>query len=294
MTNVASQWLQTTVLTILALMAFAANSVLCRLALENQLIDPSSFTFVRLVSGIAVLALVVRFRHGPRNQATGAKWSTSLMLFVYAITFSLAYITLDTGTGALILFGSLQVTVVAVTMWSGARLSISEWIGLMLALIGFAYLMLPGASAPPIGGFLLMVCAGASTAIYTLAGRHSTQPLRDTYFNFLRTAPMLILLLVPIFMDGNVSSEGVLYAVISGSVTSGLGYAVWYSALRDLSAMQAGVLQLLVPVIAAVGGVIFVSEPLAPRLPVSSLLILGGIAVLMLTRNRSPQNDAVS
>ncbi len=294
MNNVASQWLQTTVLTILALMAFAANSVLCRLALENQLIDPSSFTLVRLVSGIAILALLVRVRHGAPDPVTSARWSTSLMLFVYAITFSLAYITLDTGTGALILFGSLQVTVVVVTMRSGARLSISEWIGLMLALFGFVYLMLPGASAPPIGGFLLMVCAGASTAIYTLAGRDSTQPLRDTYFNFLRTAPMLVLLLVPIFLGGKVSSEGVFYAVISGSVTSGLGYAVWYSALRGLSAMQAGVLQLLVPVIAALGGMVFVSEPLAPRLPISSLLILGGIMVLVLTRNRSPQHDTAS
>ena len=246
--------------------------------------DAASFTAVRLIAGVIVLFLLVQASGQSKNTNGNGSWLASFMLFLYTVTFSFAYLTLDTGTGALILFGSLQVTIVVVTLRSGTQLHVIEWLGLLLAVFGFVYLMLPGANAPPLGGFLLMTCAGAATALYTLSGHASINPLRDTYFNFLRTVPMVLFLSIPIFWGGKYSLEGIMYAVISGGLTSGVGYAVWYSALRGLSSLQAGVVQLLVPVIAALGGVIFVGETLASRLPISALLILGGIVVVVLGR----------
>ena len=273
--------LKIALLTMLALVSFAANSVLCRLALGAGTIDATSFTLVRMLAGIVVLWLLVA-GSGQGGRVTGAgSWRGAVSLFAYAIAFSFAYLSLDTGTGALILFGSVQLSMLVATLFGGQRLHMVEWSGLGVAVGGFVYLMLPGATAPSAFGFVLMVAAGISWAVYTLSGQGSSAPLKDTYANFVRTAPMLAPLLMIALMSGEYSLEGIMYAVLSGGLASGVGYALWYGALRGLTGLQAGVLQLLVPVIAALGGVVFASEILTERLVFASLLILGGILAVV-------------
>jgi len=274
---------KTIIFTALALTAFAANSVLCRLALGDRTIDASGFTVVRLLSGAIVLFLIIKVKK-KSGITTKGSWSASLMLFLYAITFSFAYITLDTGTGALILFGSVQITMILLSILSGNRLHITEWLGLVISFLGFLYLVLPGITTPSLPGFLLMTVAGIAWGIYTLKGRGSTSPLIDTAYNFLRTIPFVSILAVLTFNQMSYSSTGILLAVLSGAIASGIGYAIWYSALRGLSTAQAAVVQLLVPVIAALGGVIFVSEAITLRLTLSAILILGGILLVVLGR----------
>ena len=269
--------------TVLALIAFAANSVLCRLALGDRTIDASSFTVIRLLSGAIVLFLIIKIKNKSEVSTKGS-WSASLMLFLYAITFSFAYITLDTGTGALILFGSVQITMIFLSILSGNRLHVTEWLGVMVSFLGFVYLVLPGITTPSMFGFMLMTVAGIAWGIYTLKGKGSTNPVIDTAYNFLRTIPFVIILAVLAFNKMSYSSTGILLAVLSGAIASGIGYAIWYSALRGLSTVQAAVVQLLVPVIAAFGGVIFVSEAITLRLTVSAMLILGGILLVVLGR----------
>ena len=269
--------------TVLALIAFAANSVLCRLALGDRTIDASSFTVIRLLSGAIVLFLIIKIKNKSEVSTKGS-WSASLMLFLYAITFSFAYITLDTGTGSLILFGSVQITMIFLSILSGNRLHVTEWLGVMVSFLGFVYLVLPGITTPSMFGFMLMTVAGIAWGIYTLKGKGSTNPVIDTAYNFLRTIPFVIILAVLAFNKMSYSSTGILLAVLSGAIASGIGYAIWYSALRGLSTVQAAVVQLLVPVIAAFGGVIFVSEAITLRLTVSAMLILGGILLVVLGR----------
>ena len=275
---------KTIIFTGLALIAFAANSVLCRLALGEGSIDAYSFTIIRLLSGATVLLAIIRINRNKTGSSEKGSWSASLMLFLYAITFSLAYITLDTGTGALILFGSVQITIILLSVISGNRLHITEWAGITIAFTGFVYLILPGVTTPSAVGFLLMAIAGIAWGIYTLKGRDSKSPLMDTAFNFLRTIPLVIILVIITIKNANYSSEGILLAVLSGGIASGIGYTIWYIALGGLSATQAAVLQLLVPVIAALGGIIFVSEAITLRLTVSSTMILGGILIVVLGR----------
>ncbi len=274
---------RTIILTALALTAFAANSVLCRLALGDRTIDASSFTVVRLLSGAIVLFLIIKIKN-KSGMLTKGSWSASLMLFLYAITFSFAYITLDTGTGALILFGSVQITMILLSILSGSRLHITEWLGVVISFLGFLYLVLPGVTTPSLPGFILMTVAGIAWGIYTLKGRGSTSPVIDTAYNFLRTIPFVSILAVLTFNQMSYSSTGILLAILSGAIASGIGYAIWYSALRGLSTAQAAVVQLLVPVIAALGGVIFVSEAITLRLTLSAILILGGILLVVLGR----------
>jgi drug/metabolite transporter (DMT)-like permease len=271
-------------LTGLALIAFAANSVLCRLALGENAIDASSFTVIRLLSGAIVLLAIIKFSSTNTESATKGSYSASLMLFIYAIAFSYAYITLETGTGALILFGSVQITMILLSLISGNRLHISEWLGVIISFAGFVYLILPGVTTPSVTGFLLMTVAGIAWGIYTLKGRGSTNPLMDTAYNFLRTVPLVIILAIVTINHSHYSTSGILLAVISGGIASGIGYAIWYSALGGLSATQAAVVQLSVPVIAASGGVIFVSEPITLRLIISAALILGGILLVVIGR----------
>lgn len=273
--------LKTVLLTALALIAFAANSVLCRLALQEETIDASSFTAIRLLAGIIVLQVIISLDRNKKELHAKGSWLASFMLFLYAITFSLAYITLDTGTGALILFGSVQISMVCLSLFSGTRLHFTEWIGLIMAFTGFVYLVLPGVTAPSTIGFLLMTIAGAAWGAYSLKGRNSEKPLMDTAYNFLRTIPFVLVLVVITYKNAVYSSEGLLLAIISGGITSGLGYTIWYMALAGLSATQASVLQLLVPVIAAFGGVLFVSEALTLRLTISAGMILGGILMVV-------------
>jgi len=273
---------KTTILTGLALIAFAANSVLCRLALGNEAIDAASFTVIRLLSGAIVLFLIIRYTQKNTELSTNSSWIASLMLFLYAITFSYAYISLDTGTGALILFGSVQLTMILLSLISGTRLHYTEWAGVIIAFTGFVYLILPSITTPSSVGFLLMAVAGIAWGIYTLKGRGSQNPLMDTAYNFFRTIPLVILLTIITISHANYSSEGVLLALLSGGITSGIGYTIWYIALGGLSAIQAAVLQLLVPVIAALGGVIFVSEAITVRLTISAAMVLGGILMVVL------------
>ena len=272
------------ILTTLALIAFAANSVLCRMALGENTIDASSFTVIRLLSGVLVLLAIVKITHSKKSLSSTGSWLAGMMLFLYAITFSFAYMTLETGSGALILFGSVQITMIFLSLFSGNRLHLSEWIGLSIAFIGFVYLVLPGVTAPSITGFILMSVAGIAWGIYTLKGRGSDDPILDTSSNFLRTLPFVILLAITAVNTAEYSIEGIVFAVLSGGIASGIGYTIWYSALGGLSVTQAAVVQLSVPVIAALGGVIFVSETLTRRLTLSALMILGGILLVVLGR----------
>ncbi len=281
-------------LTILALVSFAANSVLCRLALGSGAIDAASFTVIRMISGIFVLWIIVLARKRNSNPMRSGSWRGAGCLFLYAVAFSYAYLLLETGTGALILFGSVQLSMLVVTLISGVRLGSLEWGGLSVAIGGFAYLMLPGAEAPSFSGFILMATAGVAWAGYTLIGKGSKHPLQDTYANFVRTAPMLLPLLGVMLIGRNITFDGVVFAALSGGLASGVGYAFWYAALKGLSGLQAGVLQLLVPVIAALGGVVIVSEPLSERLVIASLLILGGILAVVLAGQRRARAKQVS
>lgn len=273
---------KTTILTGLALIAFAANSVLCRLALKDEVIDAASFTIIRLLSGAIVLFLIIISTQKITRLSANGSWLASLMLFVYAITFSYAYISLDTGTGALILFGSVQITMILLSLIAGDRLHYIEWAGVIIAFTGFVYLILPGVTAPSPMGFMLMAAAGIAWGIYTLKGRGSQNPLMDTAYNFLRTIPLVILLTIITVSNANYSSEGILLALLSGGITSGIGYTIWYIALGGLSATQAAVLQLLVPIIAAFGGVIFAAEAITGRLTISAAMVLGGILIVVL------------
>ena len=275
---------KTSIFTGLALIAFAANSVLCRLALGEKTIDAASFTVIRLLSGALVLLVILKIKNNNNCSHSRGSWPASLMLFLYAITFSFAYITLDTGTGALILFGSVQITMLLLSLISGNRLHISEWMGLLLAFTGFVYLILPGVTTPSVMGFLLMAVAGIAWGIYTLIGRGSDNPLMDTSYNFLRTIPFVIILVIIAAQNAHYSTNGILLAALSGGIASGIGYTIWYIALGGLSATQAAVVQLAVPVIAALGGVIFVSEAITLRLILSGLMILGGILLVVLGR----------
>lgn len=274
--------LETVFLTGLALIAFAANSVLCRLALGNGTIDASSFTGIRLLSGAFTLFIIISLKGGSKEASSKGSWTAGLVLFLYAITFSYAYLSVDTGTGALILFGSVQITMIMLSLVSGTRLHLIEWSGVIIAFTGFIYLILPDITTPSVNGFILMTVSGISWGIYTLKGRSSKNPLMDTTYNFLRTIPFVALLAIFTMQNMNYSAEGIILALISGGITSGVGYTIWYIALGGLSSTQAAVLQLSVPVIAAIGGVLFVSEEVTTRLIISTVIVLSGILMVVL------------
>lgn len=280
--------LQTTVFTAVAMLAFAANSLLCRFALQRREIDPISFAAIRLVSGAVILAVVVRLRP-ERPSLTHADWLAATMLFTYVAFFSFAYLTLPAGTGALILFGAVQLTMLSVGLRSGEKFGYVAWLGLALAVAGLFYLVSPGIAAPPLLGAALMAIAGVAWGVYSLRGRSLTDPLAATAGNFARAAllfPLLSLLFI-VNTRAYTDAAGVALGIASGAVTSGLGYVIWYAALRRLSAMRAATVQLSVPLIAAFGGVVFLSEAITPRLTVASTAILGGIAMVMTSRSRN-------
>lgn len=269
-------------LTTLALLAFAGNSILCRLALGENAIDAASFTSIRLFSGVIVLLLLLKALQPRSTNVSTGSWKAAFMLFIYAIAFSFAYVSLDTGTGALILFASVQITMILIGLITGNRLYLFEWLGVIIAFSGFVYLVIPGVSAPSLTGFILMAAAGVAWGFYTLAGRGSKNPLSDTTYNFMRTLPLVVVLVAVTILNATFSWQGIVLAILSGGITSGIGYAIWYMALGGLSATQAAVLQLLVPVIAALGGVVFADEVLSTRLLLSSTMILGGILMVIL------------
>jgi drug/metabolite transporter (DMT)-like permease len=270
---------RTLVLTASALACFAANSILCRLALRTAAIDPASFSTVRLVSGAAALAVLARLlrRHGrPRPRGD---WMSAGMLFLYAVPFAFAYLSLSAGTGALILFGCVQSTMIVSALRSGERPHHLEWGGLFLATAGLVYLVLPGLDAPAPRGFVLMVAAGIAWGLYSLHGRGATDPLLDTAGNFARAVPLAAAVSAIAVAQLHLSLDGVLLATASGALASGVGYAVWYTALRGLTATRAATVQLCVPVLASIGGVLFLSETVTTRLVVATVLVLGGVAL---------------
>ena len=277
--------MKTILLTILALFAFAGNSILCRLALGNNTIDAASFTWIRLLAGIIALLFIKKIAHANKHTQTTGSWKTAFILFIYAVTFSFAYISLDTGTGALILFVSVQLTIILSELLSGKKLFAVEWLGTIITLLGFVYLLIPTVSTPSFTGFILMLVSGIAWAYYTLAGRSSKNPLGDTTYNFVRTLPFVLILAAVSIQISHLSITGVLLAILSGAVTSGIGYTIWYIALTGLSTTQAAVLQLLVPAIAALGGVLFANEFLSIRLMLSSMVILGGILIVILGKH---------
>ncbi|AYH44099.1 DMT family transporter [Azoarcus sp. DN11] len=271
-------------LTTLAMIAFAANSLLCRLALREAHIDAAGFTSIRLASGALILWLIVRLRGGASSRH--GNWLSATVLFAYAAGFSFAYLTLPAGAGALLLFGAVQATMIGYGLWRGERLGVVQSGGLVLAFAGLVILLRPGLSAPPLEGSLLMIVAGVAWGIYSLRGRGGSNPAASTGGNFIRALPfaaMLSLLMLP-RLDADVA--GVLYAVASGALASGLGYAVWYSALPGLRASSAATVQLSVPVIATLGAALFLDEAITARLILASVAVLTGIAAVIMGRKR--------
>jgi drug/metabolite transporter (DMT)-like permease len=282
---------RTASLTLLALIAFAANSVLCRLALLGGTIDAASFTTVRFASGAAMLAAVgvlmpPAVGGPPRWHASSGTWGSALVLFLYAVPFAFAYTRLTAGTGALILFGGVQVTMITAAIRTGERPRPQQWIGLSLAVAGLVYLVLPGVQAPSAAGAALMATAGAAWGVYSLRGRGNANPLAQTAGNFLRVLPFIAAVNLLLVTRVHAGARGLGLAVASGALASGLGYVVWYAALRALTATRAAVVQLAVPVLAAAGGVVFLSETVTPRLAASSVLVLGGIGLALAGRER--------
>ena len=252
------------------------------MALGAETIDAISFTSIRLLSGAATLLLIVLASAKNDRLREAGSWLSAAMLFLYALPFSLAYVSLDAGAGALILFAAVQITMVGAALLSGDRPHQLEWIGLLLALLGLVYLLLPGLAAPPLGAAAMMVLAGACWGVYSLRGRKAGSALTDTASNFLRCVPATLAISIW-FADGiSLSSKGVVIAILSGAIASGLGYVIWYAALRELTATRAATVQLSVPVIAALGGVLFLAEGLTMRLILSSVLIMGGIGLAIL------------
>ena len=268
----------------LAMTAFAANSVLCRAALSQAAIDPATFTLVRLASGTCVLCLVLSLRRKPEQSGS---WPASLALFVYAAAFSFAYISLPAGIGSLLLFGAVQTTMVGYGLVRGERLSALQWFGLTIAVAGLAALVAPGALVSSVTGACLMLTAGVAWGAYSLLGRGVLDPLSVTAGNFARSLPIATcLFLCALLVGTNVTTSGLAYAILSGAVASGLGYTIWYAALPGLTPAQGAAVQLSVPVITALSGAMVLGEAISFRLSVSSLAILGGIALVMGSRQR--------
>lgn len=273
-------------LTALAMLAFAANSLLCRAALQTHSIDPASFTVIRLFSGAIMLGIIASARSGPAAALKTGSWKEAFALFAYAAAFSFAYLTLPAATGALILFGCVQATMIAAGLVRGERLSLLQILGALAAIGGLVYLLAPGVHAPSPTGAALMAGAGVAWGFYSLLGRGrgGRDPTAATAGNFLRAAPMgLVLLAQPLVAGGGLwwSNEGALLGAISGAVTSGVGYAIWYAALKHLASAQAAIVQLTVPAIAAAGAVLLLGEPFSSRLVVASIAILGGVLLVL-------------
>lgn len=273
----------------IAMVAFAGNSLLCRAALSGPRIDAAGFTGVRLLSGALVLWALVRLRdrdHDHSRAAVAGDWCSALALFAYAAFFSHAYLGLTAATGALLLFGAVQATMIGHGLWCGERMVGAQRPGLLLAAAGLLGLLLPGLSAPPLRGAALMLAAGVAWGIYSIRGRRSggADPLRVSAGNFLRASLFAVLLCAANFSRLSADTTGTLYAVASGALASGVGYAIWYSALRGLDSTLAATVQLSVPMLAALGGVLLLGEPVTLRLGIASTVLLGGIALVIFSR----------
>ena len=303
------------ILTLVTMTAFAGNSLLCRLALKQTSIDAASFTFTRIISGAIALWLIVEFRRrlmvdrtasplverSPNLLATpkpreggspvarqslpqAGSWPSALALFAYAAAFSFAYISLSAGTGALLLFGAVQATMIIWGLRQGEQLRARQWIGLAFALGGLVALVFPGLSAPPLSGSILMLGAGIAWGIYSLRGRASGDPISETAGNFLRAVPLAAVLSVAFLPWTSLDRAGIGFAILSGAIASGVGYAIWYTALPGLRAASAATVQLSVPVLAAAGGILFLAESITLRLLFASVAVLGGIALVVIEK----------
>lgn len=269
-------------LTTLAMIAFAGNSLLGRLALKETGIDPASFTSIRLASGALMLWLLVRFSKRVHN--VKGNWLSALALFAYAASFSYAYVSLSAATGALLLFGAVQVTMIGRGVWAGERLWGRQLAGFVLALAGLVGLLLPGLSAPPLLGSVLMLGSGVAWGIYSLRGKGAGDPTVKTAGNFLRAVPIAAGLSLLMVGHATVDSEGIGYAIASGALTSGMGYAIWYAVLPMLKATHAAILQLSVPVLVALGGILFIGEEVTLRFVLASIAVLGGILLVIVNK----------
>jgi len=282
-------------LTSLAMIAFASNSLLCRAALKQTSIDAATFTFVRMFSGAVVLWLVINTRRklivdGTASRLVESKagnWLSALALFAYAAAFSFAYVDLSAGTGALLLFGAVQATMILWGFRKGERLDAIQIAGFIVAVTGLVVLIFPGLTAPPLFGSILMVGAGVAWGIYSLRGKAGRDAIATTAGNFLRAVPFAAAISIIFFSRARLDPAGIFYAIVSGAITSGLGYVIWYSVLSGLKATSAATVQLSVPVLAAAGGILLLGEPITLRYVLASIAILGGIALVVLERNRA-------
>lgn len=294
MNNPARTMLRTGVLTTTAMIAFAANSVLARLALANDSTPAMAYAGIRVVSAAIFLAAVLlwRARRQPGHSTWrpwphfGGSWAGAASFALYVVTFSAAYVMVQTAPGALILFGSTQLAMLGWAMLRGERPGSLVWLGMALALAALIYLLLPSLVAPPLAGAALMAVAGAAWGAYSLIGRASHSPLADTAGNFLRCAPVGILLIAIGLAQHRPSPAGVIYGVLSGAIASALGYIVWYGVLPSLTRTSASLVQLTVPALAALGGVLFIAEPLTPRLLLATAGMMGGVALALLAGSR--------
>ena len=300
--------MKATLYTIIALIAFAANSLFCRMALAEGYIDAWSFTIIRLLSGAICLSIIMGVYsynlrrkdltfNNPQNKAIlkdKGSWLSSLSLVVYALCFSIAYVELDTGTGALILFSAVQLTMIGWGIYKKEQLSALQWMAFIVAVAGFVYLMLPSAAVPSVLAATLMAISGVAWGIYSIRGKTCVSPLRATGFNFIRSLVAIPLLLIigMVYLKSmplsTISIEGILLACASGAIASGMGYSVWYMAMPLLKSTQAAVVQLCVPVLAAILGVVFLSEQLTLPFILASAVILGAVLVFILNK-KTPQ-----
>ena len=268
------------ILTTLAMIAFAGNSLLCRQALRETNIDAASFTFLRIFSGAVVLWLIATMRGAALRRA--GNWPSTLALFIYAAAFSFAYLSLSAGTGALLLFGAVQATIILWGVRKGEHLRVRQVGGLAVALCGLVALLLPGMSTPPLGASTLMLGAGVAWGVYSLRGKIATDPVSATAGNFLRAVPFALVLSLALLPWARLDRPGAIYAVLSGAIASGLGYVIWYAALPALRATSAATVQLSVPVLAAAGGILLLGEPITVRFLCASIAVLGGIALVVI------------
>jgi drug/metabolite transporter (DMT)-like permease len=272
------------ILTLLAMIAFASNSLLCRLALKQTGIDAASFTFIRIFSGAVALWLIMKLRRATWKEE--GSWSSALALFIYAAAFSLAYLDLSAGTGALLLFGAVQATMILWGFRKGERLDAIQLVGLIFAVTGLVVLVFPGLSAPPLVGSILMVAAGVAWGIYSIRGKAGRDAIAATAGNFLRAVPFAAVVSIILLSRARLDHAGIFYAVVSGAITSGLGYVIWYSALPGLKAASAATVQLSVPVLAATGGILLLGEPITLRYVLASVAVLGGIFLVIIEKRQ--------
>ena len=281
--------MRTFLLTFIAMSAFAGNSLLCRWALKDTFIDPASFTSIRIISGALVLWIIYKLRYTVHAGHSAAKgnYTSSFALFTYATAFSFAYVNLSTGTGALLLFAAVQITMILYGLWQGERFGMQKIIGLIIATAGVICLLLPSVSAPHLTDSLLMLTAGVAWAIYSLRGKRATDALIVTTSNFLRATIFTLGLSLIFITKVRIDTTGILLAAVSGAITSGIGYVVWYAALQRLNITNAAIVQLSVPIIVAIGGAIFLSDLITLRLLIASIATLGGIGLVLMERAKA-------